>query len=248
MKTVIYYFTGTGNSLQVAKDIAEELGDTKLISIAKGKIEKSDRTGIVFPIHGWGVPLIVTNFLKKLTPNNYTFAVATCSGCVAAALPKVKKLLKKKLSSGFKLRMPNNYLVMGRVDKIENQEKKFTQEKKRVKEICKAINEKKKIIETDLFLVNILLTGVINKLMQKIQKTADKNFIVTDKCNGCGTCAKVCPVNNIDFDKRPKWKHNCEGCFACLHWCPQEAIEFGKKTVGKQRYHHPDIKLSEMIK
>ena len=27
MKTIIYYFTGTGNSLKVAKDLAGELGD-----------------------------------------------------------------------------------------------------------------------------------------------------------------------------------------------------------------------------
>ncbi len=35
MKAVIYYFSGTGNSLKVAKDIAAGLGDTEIISIGE---------------------------------------------------------------------------------------------------------------------------------------------------------------------------------------------------------------------
>lgn len=33
MSTSIYYFTGTGNSLKIAKDLREELKDTKLIQM-----------------------------------------------------------------------------------------------------------------------------------------------------------------------------------------------------------------------
>ncbi len=35
MKTIIYYFTGTGNTLAIARGIAEELGDTKLIPLRR---------------------------------------------------------------------------------------------------------------------------------------------------------------------------------------------------------------------
>jgi hypothetical protein len=34
MKTIIYYFTGTGNSLAAAKGICTHLGDCELVSIA----------------------------------------------------------------------------------------------------------------------------------------------------------------------------------------------------------------------
>lgn len=34
-KKTIFYFSGTGNSLQVSKDIASQLGDTELCSISK---------------------------------------------------------------------------------------------------------------------------------------------------------------------------------------------------------------------
>jgi Pyruvate/2-oxoacid:ferredoxin oxidoreductase delta subunit len=46
---------------------------------------------------------------------------------------------------------------------------------------------------------------------------------------------------------KPIWQHRCEQCFACLQWCPEESIQYGKKTQKKKRYHHPEIKLSDML-
>ena len=70
MKADIYYFTGTGNSLAVAKDIAKEV-DGELISIpyviGKETIKTSSKVIIIiFPVYYWGVPLIVERFIKKI--------------------------------------------------------------------------------------------------------------------------------------------------------------------------------------
>lgn len=35
MKTIIYWFSGTGNSLSVAKELAKQCGDTELIPMVK---------------------------------------------------------------------------------------------------------------------------------------------------------------------------------------------------------------------
>jgi MinD superfamily P-loop ATPase len=76
----------------------------------------------------------------------------------------------------------------------------------------------------------------------------DQAFQADENCNGCGVCARVCPVSNIRMvDDRPVWQHRCEQCFACLQWCSQEAIQFGSKTSGGKRYHHPDVKLADML-
>ena len=53
MKTAIYYFSGTGNSLKVAQDLVEKLEDTELRPIAKIWKEKnlestSENTGFIF--------------------------------------------------------------------------------------------------------------------------------------------------------------------------------------------------------
>ena len=70
MKTIIYYFSGTGNSLKVAKDIATQLDDTEIIQICKGNMEInntiSNKIGIIFPVYVSGMPLLVKEFIEKL--------------------------------------------------------------------------------------------------------------------------------------------------------------------------------------
>ena len=66
MRTDIYYFSGTGNSLAIAQNIAEELGDTRLIPIPKAVQNGLDTTapqlGLVFPVYVWGLPRMVADF------------------------------------------------------------------------------------------------------------------------------------------------------------------------------------------
>ena len=60
---------------------------------------------------------------------------------------------------------------------------------------------------------------------------------------------KICPVNNITMnDSKPFWQHNCEQCYACIQWCPRQAIQINKKTASRERYHHPEITLKDMLR
>jgi len=73
--------------------------------------------------------------------------------------------------------------------------------------------------------------------------------ILMKKCDGYGICSRICPVDNIKMvDGKPAWQHHCERCMACLQWCPMEAIQFDKVSIGRKRYHHPDVKLSDMLR
>jgi flavodoxin len=66
----IYYFSGTGNSLAVAKDMAENL-DARLIPVASTLNQESihseaDGIGFVFPIYDFKPPQVVEEFIRKL--------------------------------------------------------------------------------------------------------------------------------------------------------------------------------------
>jgi flavodoxin len=70
MITQIFYFSATGNSLALARNIAMELGETELISIPKVSgncvTATAPRIGLVFPVYAWGLPRIVADFIKEL--------------------------------------------------------------------------------------------------------------------------------------------------------------------------------------
>lgn len=258
MKTVIYYFSATGNSLKVAKDLSEKLGDTTLVPIPKVMNSEldpdADNIGIVYPVYCWGVPQMVTKFIKKLKPEHakHFFAVATYGGSPAGTLLQAKQRLKEqniKLASGFAVHMPTNYIVWGEALTEEEQDKLFRSWNKRVDEIADIIrNQEEHAVEAGSFLSNFFLSKVLYSISMPSLAKADKSFWSNSNCDNCGICKRVCPAGNIEFkDRKPVWNHKCEQCLACLHWCPKQAIQYGKKTEGRNRYTNPSVSLKEVM-
>jgi len=258
MKTGIYYFSATGNSLIVARDLARELGGAEIVPMTKaleaGSSQDYDCLGIVFPVYMFGLPLIVAEFLGKIQPKKdaYIFAVANYGGLPGRALTMVKKILKERgivLSAGFGVTMPGNYTPLYGAISEERQKKMFEAEAVKIKRIASAIRERKPAFsEEGPFLINFLLYTLLYRLGSSRIPSSDKRFLATDKCIKCFICQRVCPVRNIELrEGKPVWLHHCQHCMACLQWCPVEAIEYGKSTPGRKRYHHPQISANDIM-
>ena len=122
MKTDLFFYTGTSNSLWAARTVAYELGNTEIIPIlwmtSNPVQSRADAVGIIFPVHVWGLPPKVIDFVNSLTidESKYYFAIAVNAGQVAATLLQMGKLMKSRglfLSAGFDLVMPSNYIPWG---------------------------------------------------------------------------------------------------------------------------------------
>ncbi len=260
MKTDIFYFSGTGNSLKVARDILQQVKDGQVIAIPKVISQDSittnaDRVGIVFPVYMFGAPLIVVDFLRKLKLNQgqYIFAVVTYGGLAGGTLQQIERELARKglkLSAGFGIAMPGNYTPLYGAKPLAVQNKMFEREYSKVKAISDIIEAGRPYpVEKGNFLINLIFSGLLyNSCSSSIPKM-DRSFWVENTCTGCQVCVKVCPVGNIKLaDAKPVWLGRCQQCLACLHWCPEEAIQFGRKTIGRKRYRMPQIQLNDLLK
>jgi len=257
MSTTIYFFSGTGNSLKVAKDLNNQLEDSKLVQISKDNLSitndtSSDKIGFVYPIYFNGIPAMVKKFIENLQVNKdaYIFAVATFGGNAGISFDQIDDILINKgasLSAGFKVVMPGNYQIMYAPYPEEKQAQRFKDAKEQIVKIATSI-KRNEIDKSNMAggVKKAVIGALYNILFKPNDK--DKNFWTTEKCNGCGTCSKVCPANNIDIiDGKPQWKHECEQCVACMQWCPQKSIQYKKKTLKRGRYHNPEIKVNELF-
>lgn len=255
MKTTIYYYTGTGNSLWAARLLAAELGDAAVKPMRREEPEadESESVGLVFPVHIWGLPHRVIDFVSRLPEGKakYCFAVAVNAGQVASTLVQLRGLLSRRglaLGAGCDLVMPSNYIPWGGPPPLEKQRALFDAAAKKLQRLAPVVARRAPgQVEKGPLWQRALLSGLLYRLSFGKVPGLDRNFYADDKCNGCALCTAVCPAGDILIENgRPAWQGRCEQCLACIQWCPLEAIQYGAKTAACARYRHPEVALADM--
>lgn len=259
---MIFYFTGTGNSLYAASSIAAAQGD-QVFSIAKLMDEDKDvyhyelgeneLLGFVFPVFAWAPPKMVLDFIKKLdiTGNPYVFSLCTCGDEEGNTTKVLRKIFNKKgisFGGAFTLRMPNNYILGFDVDSEDLAAEKLKAAELMLSEINKTIGKRQKDVNLTIpGRLPALKTALVNPMFNRFALNA-KRFSADDTCTGCGICEKICPVHSIKVTDKPVWGRACTQCLGCINRCPVHAIQHGKGTAQKGRYQHPDLNRLENMK
>lgn len=257
MKTAIFYFTGTGNSLYSAKKLKESInGEVELFSIPKLIKEgikefDYDRIGFSFPLYFTGLPEIVERFIKDATFNNvkYSFVLTTTGITPGVTGKQVKSILNEKgisLNLNKWIYFTSNYIKKLKIESKEKISKKIDNNNNLLEEYANEINRGVTKTIPSHILLRVIGSGLYKKWRKDLSLSAT-NFTVNTECDLCGICSSVCPVDNICVDKEVIWGNRCQDCVACIHHCPKEAIDITGSTEGKRRYINPEVTIKEII-
>ena len=260
MKTILYYFTGTGNSLRAARTLQKNLDDCELKPIAgvllSGKsvtAKKDANIGFVFPMYCAGVPNIVVRFFNQINLKDagYVFSVITCGSSVQGSPTKPIAALCEKaghaLNGSWFVQMPSNYIPKCDCPSADKQKEIFDAAENKLASIAESIAYRENKSDKHTLTGKLMYLAAYKPFMKKIP-SFDKNFTRNSHCNSCMTCVKICPVNNITADegKNLQWLHHCEACLACLQFCPQEAISYEGKSESRRHYHNPSVGINDL--
>lgn len=256
VKRLVFYFTGTGNCLYIAKQLSDHTISIPQ-AMKKGEfVYEAEEIGIVYPIYGHMPPNMVRAFIQKAQLKcNYLFAILTYGNrkCNAAEIcDQIGKDSGHPFDYIATLLMVDNWLPNFDMNEQMQIDKKIPENLARIQS---DLNVQKKAIEpvTDeerqqhaefLSRASAIFTA------EGIHAKAENWFTVTDKCITCGICVKVCPKANYSMEvERAVPKGDCELCFACVHNCPHKAIILtnGEKNPNA-RYRNPNVKISDIQK
>jgi len=261
----ICYFSGTGNTLWSAKKIAEALtaGSPAAVSATAGEkcelinigveaekneiILEADAVVLLFPAYAYGAPLIVSKFTEKaIFKTKYIAAFVTYGTSPGGTLAGISRILRRKgIKADYFGRIPavENYIAIFGAPKEKTTQKRLQMQKATTEEAIRCITERRKN-SINSFRPESAFVSLLFSLGAKIFY---KMYKVTDDCDGCGVCEKVCQVSAITMKEgRPVFNSKCEHCNGCLNWCPKRAIQFGRLKPDIPRYHHPEIGIPEI--
>ena len=254
---MVYYYSGTGNSAYVARELARMTGENRtpvsipeVIRSEKLDIYTGKYLGFVFPIYSWGVPPVVLDFIKRLPAQlfegRYVWAVCTCGDETGTAMRRLAKEIKsvsdREPDLCASVIMPNNYVLLPgfNVDSQAVAESKLDAAPQRIRQladqIVAATPDVRDVTEGSVPGLRSLAYPLFVRW-----GVNPRRWHSSSECTGCGRCAAICPAHNISYDQnhRPVWGPDCYSCCGCFHICPQRAIDYGKATKGKGQYHFP---------
>lgn len=246
-ENVIYCYSGTGNCLDIAMNVAKELGDTDIIMMrsfpCKTDATEYKRVGFVFPCYAGGFPGKVEEYVRAIHVgiDAYTFGIVSYAGYMGCGLSKLNAIHPLNYWKAISHQctciwlFPHNLMLPPMLNASAAQKRSEKLAKQAAADIKAGVVKK----APPKMLINALESAAWPTL---VGLKAKKLAVNTDTCVGCGQCAKLCPQGNITIkDGHPTFGGNCIQCLGCLQYCPTSSIHMGKVTQSREHYHNPNV-------
>lgn len=250
-KNLIYCYSGSGNCLDIAKNIAKKLGDTDIVMMrtapAVTDAREAERVGFVFPCYAGGLPGRVEEYVRNVAVGRETYKFAVCSyaGYPGVGLSVIDSIVGLDYWAGISHQCSCIWLFPHKLMlPLIGPDKAQSRAEKLAGKVAVDVLTGKKLPGRPSAL---LLNKVESATWPTLTKLKAQKLSVTGDCVGCGQCAKLCPRGNIRMEEgKPRFGTDCIQCLSCLQYCPRQAINMGGVTVNRERYHNPNVSAGEL--
>lgn len=249
---IIYYFSGTGNSLQVAEWFREYLSEkysVELVNISeKEKVKTADpnsMVGFISPVHGFNYPPIMLNFIFRFPRTKFKakvflmntragmkmgkFFVPGLSGLTFWLSSMVLYLKGYRIVGLQPIDMPSNWLLLHPTLSNKVIQSIFDRCKVKTEVFAEKISSQQKSYKAAKEVIQDIIITPISVLYYLMGRfILAKSLYADSRCNQCNICISQCPVKAIkQVNGQPFWTIRCESCMKCINRCPKRSIQVG---------------------
>jgi len=253
----IHYFSGTGNSKNVALVFAQEAKTigipTEIIDVAQTNrlhiSQPKSNALLVFvsPVHGFNYPPVILHYLFRFPRGrNQVVLMNTRAGMrigrwitpgisgISLYLSALILILKGyHIQALYPVDLPSNWISLhpGLTRRTVN----FIYSKilPQIRTFAQqTLAGNKNFWSVRECLIDTVLAPIAVLYYVVGRFIIAKTFYASHDCTQCGLCQRQCPIQAIKIiDKRPFWTFHCESCMRCMNNCPKRAIETAHGTL-----------------
>ena len=245
------YFSPSGSTEKIVKKIASEIKGLEAENIdlltsasrkKKYKFGKNDL--VIFGCMTAGKLFTLSDEIFECLEADGTpfIGVATFGNTYyGIALKEMKERAEKQ---GFKVTALGAFVARHSIDTNFGAGRPDDKDFEIMKDFARKAHEK--ILSGDLTLHKLPETGwsnleLGNKVIAYREEHPDEPYALppsykskemTADCIQCGTCAKHCPTDAINIEKKTFDLEKCIGCWGCINRCPKHAIKSTSKEMA----------------
>ena len=253
----IYCFSGTGNTLLVARAMRDRFVERgidaavrRLEACDPGEVDLSHVTGIACPVAAQSTYPLVWDFVRGLPASDGSgaFLVDTLAAFSGGIVGPMRRVLAGKGYAPLgasEVRMPSNFLRR-RAD-AAGDARRIVAGVEAARGYADALAEGKarwrgmRPWEPVFRLGEVFSYGRLKLLGRLVRFSVDET-----KCVACGLCERLCPMGAISRSGArgfPEFSPACIACMRCFSYCPTGAI----KIRGKDYVRHRPVEAADLL-